>query len=98
MPCHGRWPKPSSYRAQPAENINSRVQMSRIALVERLTIGSRCGSASFLTRDSIGSGVSVTVYDSSITLRPTQTLNHGVTQTYLIVKTKRKKSLTGIAS
>ena len=71
--------------------------MSKIALVERLTIGSRCGSASFFTRDSIGSGDSATVY-GSLFASPVQTLNHGVTQTYLIVNTKRKNSLTGIAS
>jgi hypothetical protein len=95
--------------------------MSKIALVERLTIGSRCGSASFFTRVRIGSGDSATVYDSLFCppnfslsfLRQShrqqidklkfvghlrQTLNHGVTQTYLIVNTKRRNSLTGIAS
>ncbi len=64
-----------------------------IMLVELLTIGSRCGSASFLTSDSTGSGDSGTV----ISLTP-QMLNHGVTQTYLIVNTSRRNSLTGIAS
>src|SRR5258706_14229876 len=62
MPRQGRWPNPSSYKAQPADPIKSKVQTSRIALVERLTIGSRCGSASFFTRDSD----SATFYDSLV--------------------------------
>src|SRR5229473_4940710 len=105
MPFQGRCPYASSYSAHAETPIKSSMHTRRIALVEVLTIGSRCGSASFLTRDSIGSGMfDKTSFEipspfgrGSIDKLP-QTLNHGVTQTYLIVKTSRRKSFTGIAS
>src|SRR5918999_6335463 len=55
MPRQGRCANASSHRAQTPEPTISSVQMSRIELVERLTIGSRSGSASRLTSDSVGS-------------------------------------------
>ena len=70
-------------------------------LVERLTIGSCAGSlGSFFTSDSVGfRRVASSVNQSSAFLNAiAQTLNQGVTHTYLIVNASRRISFTGIAS
>src|SRR5688572_6103680 len=70
MPRQGRCANASSQRAQTAEPTSSSVQMRRIELVERLTIGSRSGSASRLTSDSVGSVGSAMVLKNGSHVEP----------------------------
>src|SRR5687767_15482853 len=70
MPRQGRCANASSQRAQTAEPTSSSVQMRRIELVERLTIGSRAGSASRLTSDSVGSVGSAMVLKNGSDVEP----------------------------
>src|SRR5688572_33446589 len=70
MPRQGRVANASSHRAQTPETTSSSVQMSRIELVERLTIGSRSGSVSRVTSDSVGSVGSAMVLNSGSDVEP----------------------------
>src|SRR5215211_1400595 len=79
------------------EIVSSNALNSIQPLVELLTIGSAAGtSASFLTNDSPGPGVSATMISPHATQK--LILSQGITHTYLIVKARRKKSFTGNAS
>src|SRR5918993_3931573 len=70
MPRQGLCANASSQRAQTPDPTISSVQMRRIELVERLTIGSRSGSASRLTSDSVGSVGSAIVLKNGSDVEP----------------------------
>jgi hypothetical protein len=77
--------------------VSSNALTSIQPLVERLAMGSLAGtSASFLTNDSPGPGVSATMIFPPLTQK--LILSQGMTHTYLMVKAKRKKSFTGSAN